>query len=177
LVVVCIAAIAVVGCDSERLSKLEKENQQPPTPPSVQTQNNAVQAPTQTRPLPLPTATEVFTLRSQCADLAERRAAARARALATEVLQWSYYNPTTNRCFVEFSEGYKSSFFDGSVSDRTLVDGQTGDLIAYTLVEFKNNGVSREGYIVDFDSLAFHNGEARYEQAAKFIDQSMNRRR
>jgi hypothetical protein len=81
-----------------------------------------------------PTATEVFDLRSRCAALGEKL----LKDNFTSGSQLSHYNPTTNRCYVELTAG-------SALLGRSLYDGQTKELLAYTI----NNNGHRSGEIHD----------------------------
>ncbi len=69
----------------------------------------------------LPTATEVFNLRSECAKLGEKLLHGAAGGAARTVSQVSNYRPWTNRCYVELTTEH----------DVSLYDGQTGRLLAH----------------------------------------------
>ena len=81
----------------------------------------------QERAYQLPTATEVFKLRSACAELGERiledNIVSNLVGEASERL--SNYNPRTNRCYVQLKV-YKND----TVHHRYLFDGQTKELLA-----------------------------------------------
>jgi hypothetical protein len=79
----------------------------------------------------LPTATEVFNLRSECAKLGEKLLHNAAGGAARSVSQVSNYRPWTNRCYVELTTEH----------DVNLYDGQTGRLLAHYAQE---PGVSSE---------------------------------
>lgn len=77
----------------------------------------------------LPTATEVFNLRSECATLGQRVLNNNAIGGALTQSQISHYNPTTNRCYVELT--VQSADLSGKYIANYLSDGQTGDLLAF----------------------------------------------
>ena len=125
--------------------------QKPPTPKPV------LDAPTSRTP----TATEVFSLRSKCAELGERinsendfTALAIPSVTAPLLKQEhaSHYNPETNRCYVELHVGanfgvllllskgnakartMNAAFldhYDLDFTERHLYDGQTGEELAF----------------------------------------------
>jgi hypothetical protein len=76
-----------------------------------------------------PTVTEIFHLRSECAALGEkiqnREGAIRMR---------SRYDPATNRCLVELTEGTTAHYTHG------VMDGQTGELLASTITRTDPGG-------------------------------------
>jgi len=73
----------------------------------------------------LPTATEVFNLRSECAKLGEKLQHGAASDAARTVSQVSNYRPWTNRCYVELTTEH----------DVSLYDGQTGKMLAHYVRE------------------------------------------
>lgn len=89
----------------------------------------------------LPTSTEVFNLRSECAALGQKALDNNSIGSALSQSQNSYYNPTTNRCFVQLT--VQSANLSGDYFSEYLSDGQTGDLLATATKEKgkKNYGV------------------------------------
>jgi len=102
-----------------------------PVPPAV----TATTQPQPASPVPgapgsavynqLPTATEVFNLRSECAKLGEKLQHGAAGDAARTVSQVSNYRPWTNRCYVELTTEH----------DVSLYDGQTGKMLAHYVRE------------------------------------------
>jgi hypothetical protein len=92
--------------------------------------HSASAAKTITREARLPSAEEVFHLRSECAQLAEKKLESNVVGPALTQSQLSHYNPQTNRCYV------KVTVQTANLSDRNiyasdyLYDGQTGELLA-----------------------------------------------
>ncbi len=86
----------------------------------------------------LPTATEVFHLRSECAKLGEGILEGNPIGSALTDSQVSHYNPLTNRCYVELD--VQNADLSGPVYylHRTLWDGQTGELLASVEVNGSN---------------------------------------
>jgi hypothetical protein len=80
-----------------------------------------------------PTATAVFTLRTKCAaELGETFLAnppANAPGVNAGSLLTTYYNPSTNRCYVKLS----------TAKNDYLYDGQTRELLAYTGIQQGGN--------------------------------------
>jgi hypothetical protein len=81
----------------------------------------------------IPTATEVFHLRSECAQLAEKMLEKQKKEEDTTGSdywsQLSHYSPDTNRCYVQIV----SETADRGASDEVLYDGQTGEKLASIL--------------------------------------------
>jgi hypothetical protein len=90
----------------------------------------------------LPTATEVFNLRSQCAALGQKILDNNAVGSALTQSQNTYYNPVTNRCFVELTT--QSADLSGNLFSDYLYDGQTENLLASVT---KNAGKKAYGNI------------------------------
>lgn len=76
----------------------------------------------------LPTATEVFHLRSECASLGQKILDNNAIGNALTQSQVSHYNPATNRCYVQLT--VQSANLSGNYFSNYLFDGQTGDILA-----------------------------------------------
>jgi hypothetical protein len=89
----------------------------------------------QQRTFELPTATEVFNLRSKCAALGEKILEEDQSTSRSEMRsQRSHYDPQTNRCYVELI----TLSVNHDVADpyhRILFDGQTKDLLAFAQIE------------------------------------------
>jgi hypothetical protein len=91
---------------------------------------STAQPPASAATLQLPTASEVFRLRSECAKLGEKILAEHPSGNTNFTdSQISRYNPATNRCFVEL-EVQNADLSKPLVLHRTLWDGQTGELLA-----------------------------------------------
>jgi hypothetical protein len=113
-----------------------------------------------------PTATEIFHLRSECVNLAEKiREQHSGKQMV--VAAWSHYDPRKNRCFV-----YLSSF-DGmsGATTQTLYDGQTGDDLASTL----EGGGYRHGSVrtVWMKPPLTRTDEADFKATEKFMEEAM----
>lgn len=130
--------------------------------------NRTVQsaAPTPTpRLVALPTATEVFNLRSKCAELGDKILENNfvGSALTQEVK--SHYNPETNRCYVELDvHAAILDEYEKHPISRYLFDGQTKDMLASSKQE---KGVL-SGSIYDPDDIL-----AGYDKANAMIDSRM----
>jgi hypothetical protein len=84
----------------------------------------------------LPTATEVFDLRSKCAAMGEKIMEDNVIGPALGQEQVSHYSPTSNRCYVklEVHTGDLSTPLDKFVTHTYLYDGQTKELLASTSI-------------------------------------------
>lgn len=80
----------------------------------------------------LPTATEVFDLRSRCAALGDRILSENRIGPALTQDQVSHYNPGTNHCYVklEVSTADLRTPQERFIRDEYLYDGQTKELLA-----------------------------------------------
>lgn len=74
----------------------------------------------------LPTATEVFRLRSECVALGQKIPDNNALGIFAQS-PVSYYNPVTNRCYVQVTV---LSANGGNYFSNYLFDGQTGEMLA-----------------------------------------------
>jgi hypothetical protein len=100
-----------------------------------------VQRPTFTGVQPIathqvPTVTEIFNLRSQCADLGQKILDQNVINSALAQEESSHYNPKTNRCYVELDVHSADLTKARDVDDRYLYDGQTKDKLAFAVVEY-----------------------------------------
>ena len=100
------------------------------------TSDSQTATPAATVATPIPSASEVFHLRSECARLAEKMLENNVVGTALTQSQVSHYNPQTNRCYVELSV-QTANLSHLEYSSDTLYDGQTGELLAVHLVEGK----------------------------------------
>jgi hypothetical protein len=123
----------------------------------------------------LPTAAEVFALRSKCADLINDLRNARypppvGLPPTLDVTFKSHYNPSANRCYVlETEQGYVAP---SGYTKRTLYDGQTKEVLAYTHLDadMRVRGAMRAGHLeVKADVV----GATPYDQADAFIKKVM----
>src|SRR5262245_53323213 len=81
----------------------------------------------------LPTATEVFNLRSRCAALAQKILEENTVGSALSQSQISNYEPRTNRCYVEITtQAIDPSKLD--YNSQILFDGQTGEMLAFAKI-------------------------------------------
>jgi hypothetical protein len=115
-----------------------------------------------------PTATEVFDLRSKCAELGEKIMKNTVVGDNLKKDQLSHYEPKTNRCYVRLTvwnaNGKTDDYFQ-----QYLFDGQTGQMLAAIRRE---NGV-KSGDIYSDPSPAQGNSDEMYVDASIFISQMM----
>ena len=94
----------------------------------------ASQPPT-TAPQQLPTATEVFHLRSECAKLGAKILNDNSVGRALSQSQLSHYNSNTNRCYIELTVQSADMTKAPEIMSRYLFDGQTEEMLAFAKVE------------------------------------------
>jgi len=113
-----------------------------------------------------PTATEVFALRSKCAELGDkiRDGDVIGSNLTQSVV--SHYEPTTNRCYVELTVQTADTTTPLAYLHRVLYDGQTNEMLAFTRVE---RSLKTGQIFVKAEPL----GDTAFEQANGFIDKIM----
>lgn len=108
----------------------------------------------------LPTATEVFHLRNECARLGQKMLAAKEDSAEAggSYSDWTYsfsgethYNPETNRCYVEVDYvEYDKTRPSYEGFNRDLYDGQTGDLLAHTETVPAKDGIAEKHSAIVF---------------------------
>jgi hypothetical protein len=120
----------------------------------------------------LPTATEVFHLRSECATLGEKILEDNPVGSALSQSQVSHYDPQTNRCYVELT--VQTADIHTPVSDylgrRYLYDGQTRELLAFAEIIGTPSEGKKSGMVFAGTGERIDNG---YEAACLFIDKMM----
>jgi hypothetical protein len=86
----------------------------------------------------LPTASEVFNLRTKCAQLGQKILDDDLHGPAVSIREVSNYNPQTNRCYVklEASPADLSAPMDKYYVNTSVYDGQTGELLV--VANYKN---------------------------------------
>ena len=97
--------------------------------------STATKVPTPVSTNQLPTATEIFHLRSECAQLGQQILSDNVVGRALTQSQVSNYNETTNRCYVELTVQSADMTKPQEVMRRYLFDGQTKELLATSGVE------------------------------------------
>jgi hypothetical protein len=113
-----------------------------------------------------PTASEVFALRSKCAELGDQ--IKDGNVIGTNLTQdvISHYEPKTNRCYVELTVQTADTSAPLAYLNRVLYDGQTKELLAFTRIDktMKTGGV----YVG-----ASLTGDTAFEEANGFITKLM----
>jgi len=109
-----------------------------------------------------PTATEIFNLRSKCADLGEKllQADLIGPTLAHEAT--SRYDPKTNRCYVRIDIHMADLTRYDELYSSYLYDGQTGEMLAWIK--------SQNGKNTGFSSIG---GDSGYDGAIMIINNMM----
>lgn len=108
-----------------------------------------------------PTATEVFNLRSKCAELGDKIPNASLLNPNLDQHHVSHYDPQTNRCYIEVTVYTVDPSKHEDHHSRNLWDGQTGEL----LVSIRSNKGVKTAYI--------KGGSNDYDIAQAMIDTAM----
>jgi hypothetical protein len=116
-----------------------------------------------------PTATEVFNLRSKCADLGEKIMKDTVIADALKKNQISHYEPRTNRCYVQLTIWNDNLAKGDDYFQQYLYDGQTGQVLAAV---HREKG-TRSGEISIDPSPLSGNPDELYVDASIFISKMM----
>ncbi len=116
-----------------------------------------------------PTATEVFNLRSKCAELGEKILKNTVIGDALTKDQLSHYEPKTNRCYVQLTVWNANLGKGDEYFQQSLFDGQTGQVLAAI---HRENGV-RSGNIYVDPSPLNGNSDELYLDASMFISKVM----
>lgn len=182
---VCVLMIGSLACSQQHKQSAEAQPQGAGAKP--QQANESTPQPIST--FRMPTATEVFNLRSECAKLGKKimedNPSGNSNYYESQV---SHYNPATNRCFVEVDHQITNEGVP-FVLHRSLYDGQTGELLATFDVKCPTTngyigGCPRFGTVfgsgfdiiqgnkalVNTDKLAIHDNAS---EAEAFIDNVM----
>ncbi len=112
----------------------------------------------------LPTATEIFHLRSECAKMGEKILSENLVGSALTHTQVSKYDPKLNRCFVELDITSADTSLppEKFYTNFVLYDGQTGEMLAYA-----TNKMGKQTY----GSFKVH--QKSYEDTLDYIGQIM----
>ena len=116
-----------------------------------------------------PTATEVFDLRSKCAELGEKIMKNTAVADKLQKNELSHYEPKTNRCYVRLTVWNANLGKGDEYFHQYLFDGQTGQMLAAI---HRENGV-KSGDIYSEPPPAQGSSDEMYLDASIFISQTM----
>ena len=122
--VVTVACLYVTSC-SQRNEALEKRIAQ------LESKLDSIAAQRQA------SVTEVFHLRSECADLGVKILRNNPAEIGLTASQVSHYNPKTNRCYVELTMHPTNPTAAPYVLERFLFEGQTGELLAHATINGK----------------------------------------
>lgn len=127
---------------------------------------------------PIPTATEVFHLRSECARLAEKMLENDVVGIALTKSQLSHYNPQSNRCYVELSAQTADLTDPNIYASDTLYDGQTGELLAQRTFKGRSCPVVGPDCKMTGNVFDKHHessvGKTSYDDASGYIDSLMD---
>lgn len=129
---------------------------------SCKDRKNTVDIPPPVPTNQLPTATEVFQMRSECANLGQKILNKNIIGIALTQSQLSNYNPKTNRCYVELTVQTADLSKEPEVMSRYLYDGQTEEMLAFTTIE---KGKER--------GMIFKKPGTSFEEVGTFIDETM----
>lgn len=116
-----------------------------------------------------PTATEIFDLRSKCAELGEKIMKNTVIAAELKKEQLSHYEPKTNRCYVRLTIWNANLGKENEYFQQYLFDGQTGQVLAAI---HRENGV-RSGDLYSDPPPSAGNSDEMYVDASIFISQMM----
>ena len=115
-----------------------------------------------------PTATEVFNLRSKCADLGEKILKTTVIGEALKKEQVSHYEPKTNRCYVQLTV-WNPNLAKEDYFQQYLLDGQNSQVLA----AIRREKGTRSGEISIDPSPLSGNPDELYVDASLFISKMM----
>jgi hypothetical protein len=116
-----------------------------------------------------PTATEIFNLRSKCAELGEKIMKDTVVGDALRKNQISHYDPKTNRCYVQLTIWNADPAKADEYFQQSLLDGQTGQVLAAIR---RVNGTKSGDISIDPSPLN-GNPDELYVDASLFIAKMM----
>jgi hypothetical protein len=116
-----------------------------------------------------PTATEVFNLRSKCAELGEKIMQNTVVGDALKKDQVSHYEPKTNRCYVQLTVWNPDLAKGDDYFQQSLFDGQTGQVLA----AIRREKGTRSGEISVDPYPPNGNSDELYIDASMFISKMM----
>ena len=116
-----------------------------------------------------PTATEIFNLRSRCAELGEKILKNTVIADALKKDQVSHYEPKTNRCYVQLTVWNANLTKGDEYFQQDLFDGQTGQVLA--AIRREKGTRSGEIYIDPYPPAG--NSDELYLDTSIFINKAM----
>ena len=116
-----------------------------------------------------PTATEVFNLRSKCAELGEKIMKNTVVGDGLTKDQLSHYEPKTNRCYIQLTI-WNANLTNGEENfEQSLLDGQTGQVLA----KIRREKETQSGNIYIDPSPLNGNSDELYLDASMFIREMM----
>ncbi len=116
-------------------------------------------------------ASEIFALRSQCAELAKKLLAGGVHGSDVQARQKSNYNQVNNRCYVELDFSPADAGSAEYQATRYLYDGQTGEMLAWSRVDRNGDGAENAACsITDNTNLWVPDRNACDEVNAKITD-------
>jgi cAMP phosphodiesterase len=115
----------------------------------------------------LPTATEIFNLRSRCIALGDQILESISIGAALTQSQVSHYEPRTNRCYVELTIRANLNIMD--YLERTLYDGQTREILAFAKIEKGR----KSGIVFDKQHKTKNLDNEGFDDASAYIDEVM----
>jgi len=116
-----------------------------------------------------PTATEVFNLRSKCAELGEKILKTTVVGEALKKEQVSHYEPKTNRCYVQLTVWNPDLTKGEDYFQQYLLDWQNGQVLAAI---HREKGVKSGEISIDPSPLS-GNPDELYVDASLFISKMM----
>jgi len=116
-----------------------------------------------------PTATEVFNLRSKCAELGEKIMEKTIAGNALKKDELSHYEPKTNRCYVQLTISNPNPTTGDENFEQSLIDGQTGQVLA----EIRRQKGTKSGRIYVDPSPLNGNSDELYLDTSAFIKEMM----
>ena len=118
---------------------------------------------------PLPTATEVFQLRSTCAALGQQILEGNFIGSALYQDQFSRYSPRTNRCYVEMRVQTADLNQHSDRFGRYLYDGQTREMLAFAQIQ---NG-KKSGKVFDLHHRTTSFVNDGWDDASEYMNAMM----
>lgn len=119
----------------------------------------------------LPTATEVFNLRSECAALGRKILDDNVVGPALYQSQVSHYVPKSNRCYVELTVQTADVTKQPHKTYIYLYDGQTGEMLASLRYEGEDH---KSGIVFDSHHEATTHANGYYDDTKAYIDALMD---
>jgi hypothetical protein len=117
-----------------------------------------------------PTATEVFNLRSKCAELGEKILNENVIGAALAQEQVSHYDPSSSRCYVKLSVHTADLAHIRDTFTSYLYDGQTGQMLGWSEIK---KGV-KDGFMFSWvDDRPFMSGADSFKTANTEIEARM----